>query len=268
MGYDATGRGYDAQGNPTNAFISTEAWRNALTSPGHGHKDEQYDADPGSPSRKNVIDEMGNLLGTMETPVSKPTPEAVAAYHAGGGDDSGPPAGHVRSGAPSTPVSVAPAYTPTAGDPGEQAGYDNRPSGNRQGSGTSGQAQSGEFVSSDHDWSAPKQESDNDSGGGGGGDDKIVCTAMNEEYGFGSYRNAIWLKYSQRMTKEHEIGYHAIFRPLLRVKAVRPLLYHIARHRTADLRAEMYGKKRDRIGQAWRFVLEPLCYIVGKLKGK
>ena len=103
--------------------------------------------------------------------------------------------------------------------------------------------------------------------GGGGGNDKIVCTAMNHEYGFGSYRNAIWLKYSaDNMTKYHEIGYHAIFRPLLRKKWARPLLFHIARHRTADLRAEMQGKKRDTIGRAWRFVLEPICYIVGRVK--
>jgi hypothetical protein len=53
-----------------------------------------------------------------------------------------------------------------------------------------------------------------DGGGGGGG--KIVCTAMNESYGFGSYRNAIWLKYSaDKMTKAHEAGYHALFLPLV-----------------------------------------------------
>ena len=49
-------------------------------------------------------------------------------------------------------------------------------------------------------------------------------------------------------------------------KQVYKVLKHIARHRTADLRAEMYGTKRDRIGQVERAVLEPLCYIVGKIK--
>ena len=102
---------------------------------------------------------------------------------------------------------------------------------------------------------------------------KIVCTAMNDDYGFGAYRNAIWLRYSELNYKdkpEMEKGYHAIFKPLLKIrkkwygKPIYALLKHIAKHRSVDLRAEMYGKKRDRIGQAWRFVLEPLCYLVGK----
>jgi len=108
-------------------------------------------------------------------------------------------------------------------------------------------------------------------GGMSGG--KVVCTAMNDDYGFGAYRNAIWLKYSELNYKdkpEMEKGYHAIFKPLLKIrkkwygKPIYALMKHIAKHRTVDLRAEMYGKKRDRIGQAWRFVLEPLCYLVGK----
>ena len=110
-------------------------------------------------------------------------------------------------------------------------------------------------------------------GGGGGLFSKIVCTAMNDDYGFGAYRNAIWLRYSELNYKdkpEMEKGYHAIFKPLLKIrkkwygKPIYALLKHIAKHRTVDLRAEMYGKKRDRVGQAWRFVLEPLCYLVGK----
>jgi hypothetical protein len=111
-----------------------------------------------------------------------------------------------------------------------------------------------------------------DGGGGGGG--KIVCTAMNESYGFGSYRNAIWLKYSaDKMTKAHEAGYHALFLPLVDLaykrnnKPVRIALEHIARHRTTDLRAEMRNTKRDKLGRAYRFMLEPLCYVVGKIKG-
>lgn len=115
------------------------------------------------------------------------------------------------------------------------------------------------------------------SGGGGSSDSgssKVVCTAMNEDYGFGTYRQAIWLKYSKdHLTKAHEVGYHAMFLPLLSIrkkwygKPIYALLKHIARHRTADLRAEMQGKKRDRIGQAWRFILEPLVYTIGKIKG-
>ena len=117
-------------------------------------------------------------------------------------------------------------------------------------------------------------DSDTDSGGSSGGGGKIVCTAMNEAYGFGSFRNRIWLKYSaEHMTKAHEAGYHTLFLPLVdlaykkNVKPLRVVLENIARHRSADLRAEMRGSKRDKLGRAYRFVLEPLCYIVGKLKG-
>lgn len=109
------------------------------------------------------------------------------------------------------------------------------------------------------------------------GSSKIVCTAMNERYGFGTFRNAVWLKYSEEhMTKEHEVGYHAIFLPLvdygfkqgdgLSNRAVRKVLEHIARHRTTDIRAELKGRKRDSLGRTYRFVLEPLCYLVGKIK--
>jgi hypothetical protein len=107
---------------------------------------------------------------------------------------------------------------------------------------------------------------------------KIVCTAMNHAYGFGGFRNKIWLTYSAKhLTKAHEVGYHTLFLPLVAVgynqgdkmhnRIVRRVLENIARHRSADLRAEMRGTKRDRVGQAYRFILEPLCYAVGKLKG-
>ena len=99
--------------------------------------------------------------------------------------------------------------------------------------------------------------------------DKIVCTAMNEDYGFGSFRNAIWLKYAEdNLTPEHQAGYHAIFRPLLKLGREKyawlySALKHIARHRTADIRAEMKGAKRDTLGRIYRTILEPACYGVG-----
>jgi hypothetical protein len=103
--------------------------------------------------------------------------------------------------------------------------------------------------------------------------DKIVCTAMNNSYGFGSYRQAIWLSYSKdHLTKEHELGYHTLFLPLVDLgynknnKFVRTALEHIARHRTADLRASMQNKKRDTLGRIYRSILEPLVYTVGKFR--
>ena len=116
---------------------------------------------------------------------------------------------------------------------------------------------------------------ESEAGGGGSGDGggKIVCTAMNNSYGFGSYRQAIWLSYSEKsLTKAHEVGYHILFQPLVDIayknnnKFVRSILENIARHRTADLRAEMQGKKRDTLGRVYRSILEPICYLVGKYK--
>ena len=111
------------------------------------------------------------------------------------------------------------------------------------------------------------------SGGGG----KIVCTAMNEAYGFGSFRQAIWLQHSATMpnAKTIEKGYHKLFLPVVAFafsdkqtfarKLVRKISEHIARHRTADLWKEMRGKKRDPLGRMYRAIIEPLCYLAGKV---
>jgi len=109
----------------------------------------------------------------------------------------------------------------------------------------------------------------------GGG--KIVCTAMNKAYGFGSFRQAIWLQHSATMpnAKAIEKGYHKLFLPVVAFafsdkqtfarKIVRKVSEHIARHRTADLWKEMRGKKRDLLGRIYRAIIEPLCYVAGKV---
>ena len=115
------------------------------------------------------------------------------------------------------------------------------------------------------------QSTTQQSGGG-----KIVCTMMNEQaYGFGSFRNAIWLKHSENMpnAKVYEKGYHTLFLPLVEFakgegklnKVVRNVLAHIARHRTADIYKQMRGNKRDTLGRIYRAILEPICYLVGKV---
>ena len=108
---------------------------------------------------------------------------------------------------------------------------------------------------------------------------KIVCTAMNEAYGFGSFRQAVWLQHSATMpnAKTIEKGYHTLFLPVVAYafngtpnalrNAVRRIAEHIARHRTADLWKEMRGKKRDPLGRMYRAIIEPICYLVGKVKG-
>ena len=109
----------------------------------------------------------------------------------------------------------------------------------------------------------------------GGG--KIVCSAMNKKYGFGNFRNAIWLKHSATMpnAKTIEKGYHRLFLPVVAFafsdkqtfarKIVRNISEHIARHRTADLWKEMRGKKRDPLGRLYRAIIEPICYVAGKV---
>jgi hypothetical protein len=106
------------------------------------------------------------------------------------------------------------------------------------------------------------------SGGGG----KIICTMMNESYGFGHFRNQIWLEQSANLDPAIERGYHKIFLPVIAFakgdgwmsRMARKIMEHGARHRTADIWKQKRGK-RDRIGQAYRLVFEPICYVVGKV---
>ena len=104
-------------------------------------------------------------------------------------------------------------------------------------------------------------------GGSSGGGGKIVCTMMNESYGFGSFRNKIWLKHSKNLAPEYQKGYHKIFLPLVRLsknnKVLKKTLEHIAVHRTIDIRQEARGKVHL-LGRVYRKILEPICYIVGK----
>jgi hypothetical protein len=108
----------------------------------------------------------------------------------------------------------------------------------------------------------------------GGG--KIVCTAMNQEYGFGSFRNAIWLAQSKDLDPAYEKGYHTLFLPLVNYaykageknalqRILRGVLEHIARHRTADIWKQKRSKKRDTYGMIYRAILEPICYVAGKV---
>lgn len=190
------------------------------------------------------------------TPISEPTVTTPSAPTGGYVVDG---SGNIITSGDGTAVTWgtgAPSYTPTANETSfaESGGYTADVGGYDPTSG---------------------YDSDTDSGGSSGSS-KIVCTAMNEAYGFGSFRNKIWLTYSAKhLSKEHEKGYHALFLPLVDIayhkqtiasKPLRAVLENIARHRSADLRAEMRGTKRDTLGRAYRAILEPLCYFVGKYK--
>ena len=105
-----------------------------------------------------------------------------------------------------------------------------------------------------------------DQSGRSGG--KIVCTMMNESYGFGSFRNKIWLRHSKNLAPEYQIGYHRIFLPLVKKaktnKTLKKILEHIAIHRTIDIRQEEKNKIHL-LGRVYRTILEPICYWVGKI---
>ena len=105
-----------------------------------------------------------------------------------------------------------------------------------------------------------------DQSGRSGG--KIVCTMMNESYGFGSFRNKIWLRHSKNLAPEYQIGYHRIFLPLVKKaktnKTLKKILEHIAIHRTIDIRQEERNKIHL-LGRVYRTILEPICYWVGKI---
>jgi len=134
----------------------------------------------------------------------------------------------------------------------------------------SGKGRKGGFTNPGRGSYGPHRGGGGNSGGGGG---KIVCTMMNDSYGFGNFRNKIWLKHSRDLPKEYEVGYHTIFLPLVKFakgegklnKVVKKTLEHIARHRTYDLKQEMKGKTHL-LGRAYRKVLEPICFITGKIK--
>ena len=97
---------------------------------------------------------------------------------------------------------------------------------------------------------------------------KIVCTMMNESYGFGNFRNKIWLKQSKDLAPEYQKGYHILFLPLVKMaktnKIIKKVLEHIAVHRTIDIRQESRGKTHM-LGRIYRKILEPICFIVGKV---
>ena len=115
--------------------------------------------------------------------------------------------------------------------------------------------------------SAAEAAEKSDGGGGGSSSSKIVCTMMNESYGFGSFRNKIWMKFHKDLSPEYQRGYHKLFLPLVKIAkknmVVKKILEHIAVHSTIDMRQSMRGKTHL-LGRIYRKILLPLCYWVGK----
>ena len=108
-------------------------------------------------------------------------------------------------------------------------------------------------------------------GGGKTDSGKIVCTMMNESYGFGSFRNKIWMKFHGNISPEYQKGYHKLFLPLVNYakqkgitnKIIKNILEHIAVHSTIDMRQALRGKTHL-LGRIYRKVILPLCYWAGR----
>ena len=196
---------------------------------------DEIDAFNAPPADINIVDEVA-LTGLLEPEIT-----ADAGFEDTGRSDTGT-------------VSTA----GQAGPPSQRGGGADIGSAAAIGSATAAAAQDAARVGQ---YSAPSSQSD----GGGGG--KIVCTMMNNSYGFGSFRNKIWLRHSKDLAPEYQIGYHKIFLPLVRLsktnKLLKNTLEHIAVHRTIDIRQEAKGKKHL-LGRIYRKILEPICYWVGK----
>lgn len=121
------------------------------------------------------------------------------------------------------------------------------------------------------DWGLP-----GDNEGGGGGGDKIICTAMNNAYGFGTFRQAVWMSGAKGLHPAYQIGYHTLFKPLVKyaysretkdkpiAKILRWWGEGVARRRTVDIWLQRHGK-RHVLGAIERSFWEPICYITGRI---
>jgi len=121
-------------------------------------------------------------------------------------------------------------------------------------------------------------DSDGDGDGDGGDGGKVICTAMNAMYGFGSFRNAIWMRHDKSDNVRYPNtdylidGYHKIAGPLTKKMPNSPMLAkilgRIARVRTDRVRRELRNQPltlESRIHMA--FCRYP-CIFVGWLISK
>lgn len=220
-----------------------------------------------------------NMMGTQMNSISMQSDTVSAAA---GGGDGGPGSSPGPSGTTdAAEASHGPGTSPGShGNMSDVHGGNQGQSGNPSGAPDADHASHGPGTSPGSHGNMSDVHGGNQGQSGGDADadgDKIVCTAMNAQYGFGAFRQNIWLKQSKSLPKEYQIGYHAIFRPLVRHAykghgasnlLLRKVLEHIAKHRTADIWAEMRGSKRNIIGRIERTILEPTCFFVGFIKNK
>ena len=101
---------------------------------------------------------------------------------------------------------------------------------------------------------------------------KIVCTAMYKTTGLEEWKKHIrvWQIFERKyLTPYHEKGYHILFKPFVKgmhkSNIIKALGAHVAKHRTQDLKHIMFNSKPSWIGRIYRKILEPICYLVGRL---
>ena len=90
--------------------------------------------------------------------------------------------------------------------------------------------------------SGPQKEDD------GPSNDKVICTAMHEMAGFGSYRNKVWQTYAKQAYRNDnvQLGYHKVFANMAKTMYNKPtlakVLGYFARNRTVYIRNKMRNK--------------------------
>ena len=105
------------------------------------------------------------------------------------------------------------------------------------------------------------------------GGKSIVCTAMYQTTGLQDWKKAmkIWYIYQKKhLTDTHQEGYHWLFKPFVKAmkksKIVEALGAHVAKHRTQELKHILFNSKSDKLGKVYNMILEPICFIAGKIK--
>ena len=100
----------------------------------------------------------------------------------------------IPSGPPSGPGEASAFHAGFDSGPGSDGPYGGGPGGVQSDIGGGSVSTGGPPSQGGSSGGPPSQGGGGGSSGGGG---KIVCTMMNESYGFGSFRNKIWLRHSK-----------------------------------------------------------------------
>ena len=111
------------------------------------------------------------------------------------------------------------------------------------------------------------------SAGSSSGGKSIVCTAMYQTTGLQDWAKAmkVWYIYQKRhLSDAHQEGYHLLFKPFVKgmhkSKIIRAIGAHVAKHRTQELKHIMFNSKSDTLGKIYNKILQPICYLAGKIK--